>query len=466
MKRFLIVLLIFTATGAQARPPEIGPVPALKFTPREPERHVLSNGAVVYLIEDHELPLLTLTLKMKSTPAFEAESQAGLIGLFGQAWRAGGTVSRPPDKLNETLERIATNIETSATYEYAAISMETLSKNKAESLALFADILFNPRFDNAQISVAKGKALEALRRRNDDPANIGRRAFRDVIYGEKHIYAREASETSVQKMSRRDLVALHKALIIPDKAILTAAGDFKSAELLAELESLLQRWKPTGRFPPPYDYAVTAAKPGAVFYVRKAVNQSRVTVGRVGVARHNPDHFRLTIADYILGGGGASRLFGQIRSRLGLAYAVGSVFSEQEGPGIIAVGAQTKASSTVEIVRAIEAELKKFSSVAPTPAELKLAKDAIANSFVFNFDSPAEIAAQKADLEFYGYPQDYLETYLDNVRRVSAADVLNVGRKYYLPEQMKTIVIGDPEKFGRSLSDLGAAVELPLETIR
>lgn len=462
----MTLLLMFMVVPIEARPPEIGPVPELKFTPREPERKVLSNGIVAYLIEDHELPLITLSIKMKTTPALEAEQKAGLMGLFGTIWRAGGTTTHTPEKLNELLERMATNIETNSSYETAGISVDTLSKNKSASLALFADILLKPRFDEAQIALSKGKALEAIRRKNDDPGNIGRRAFRDVIYGEDHIYAREADEKSLKNLSRKDLAGLHKTMIVPDGAILVAAGDFKTAELIAELEILLKDWKPSGRKLPTYDYSVKDTRPEEIFFVRKAVSQSRVTMGRVGVARHSPDHFRLTVADYILGGGGASRLFGQIRSRLGLAYAVGSFFSEYEGPGIIAVGAQTKASTTIEIIEATRVELKKFSSVPPSSDELKLAKDALINSFVFNFDSPAEIVAQKADLEFYGYPRNYLETYLDNVRGVSADDVLRVGKTYYLPEQMKVIVIGDPQKFGKSLTEIGKVEEILLEEIR
>jgi predicted Zn-dependent peptidase len=186
----------------------------------------------------------------------------------------------------------------------------------------------------------------------------------------------------------------------------------------------------------------------------------------VGVARHNPDHFRLVVADYILGGGGASRLFGQIRSRLGLAYAVGSFILEPEGPGVIGLGAQTKAASTVQIVQAIRAELEKFNSAEPSAEELKLAKDAIGNSFIFNFDSPAAIASQKADLEFYGYPKNYLDTYLHNIRAVRGADVLKTAKTYYVPGQMKILVVGDQSKFGGPLNQAGEVVTIPLESIR
>jgi predicted Zn-dependent peptidase len=417
-------------------------------------------------MEDHELPLISLSIKMKTSPADEEERQAGLLGLFGQIWRSGGTKNHTPDQLNEALERMASTVETGAGAESATISLDTLTRHQKASLALFKEVMFEPRFQDDQVVLAKGKAIEALRRKNDDPASIGRRAFRDILYGDHHVYAREASEESLKNISRGDLLKMHSALIAPDHAIVTVVGDFETSAMLSELESLFAKWKPTGRAIAPYDYSLKDPRPGALFYVEKKVNQSRVTFGRVGVARHNPDHFRLSVADYILGGGGASRLFGQIRSRLGLAYAVGSFVTEANGPGIIGLGAQTKSASTVQIVEAIRAELVKFGASEPTSDELELAKESISNSFVFNFNSAEAIAGQKADLEFYSYPENYLNTYLDNIRGVSGADVLSTAKKYYLPDNMRILVVGDKSQFGRDLHEAGDVVEIPLTSIR
>ncbi len=465
MKRALFVVLLL-AGSAYAKPPDVGPVAPLKFTPAEPTRLVLSNGAVAYLLEDHELPLISISVKMRTSPADEDESQAGLLGMAGDVWRSGGTALHKPHQLDEELERMASEIETKMNYEEAVISLNTLTQNRSRSLALFVDVLLRPGFDAEQVSIAKSKMNEALRRKNDDPANVGRRAFRDVIFGEHHIYAREVNERSVKKIGRADLLRAHKRIIVPDEAIIIAVGDFKTDELVKELEAALAPWKKTGRSVGRYDYALRNPPEGAIFFVQKDINQSRVTAGRLGVARHHPDHFKLMIADYILGGGGASRLFGQIRSRLGLAYAVGSFVLEPRGPGIIGLGAQTKAASTAQIITAINEELKKFSEAPPTDEELKLAKDSISNSFIFNFNSPAAIAAQKADLEFHGYPADYLETFLANVAAVSGADVLNTAKAYYTPEKMKILVVGDKNKLGTPLNQLGNVVEIPLESIR
>jgi predicted Zn-dependent peptidase len=462
----LIFIAALSAAPIWAKPPNVGPIPPLEFTPPHAERVLLTNGVTAYLLVDHELPLLSVKIKMKMTPADEPARQAGLLSTFSQLWRAGGAGHRSPDELNAVLEYMATSIETSVASEEASVSLSCLSKNTTASFELFSDVLLHPRFDETQLSLIKDKTREGLRRKNDDPANVGRRALRDVVFGEEHVYARETTEETLKTIQRADLIALHGRVIVPDAAYVVVNGDFNRDEMIAQLETLFRPWRRTGRTIIPYDFSLKNPAPGPLFVIEKDVNQSRVLLARVGVARHDPDHFRLALADYILGGGGTSRLFGQIRSRLGLAYVVGSFVTEPTGPGMIGVGAQTKAASTVDIIRALQNELDRFCAEAPAPAELQLAKDSIINSHIFRFDSTAEIAEQQANLELYGYPADYLETYLDNIRAVKAADVLSTAKKYYAKEGMKTIVVGSEKRFVKPLTDVGPVTKIPLETLK
>jgi zinc protease len=467
MRRTLFVLLslVILAVPAAAKRPDIGPTPPLKFTPPKPEKIVLPNGGSVYLMEDHRLPVISLSIMMRSTPVFEPADKVGLFGLFSEVWRAGGTKNLTPDELNDQLEYMASSVDTSTDEEMARVSMWSLSKNFDATYTLFLDVLKAPRFDAEQLSLAKAKAMEAQRRKNDDPGSIARRAFRDVSYGPTHVYARNPTNASIDKINRSDFEKLYASIYAPNDAIVVLTGDFNKNEMLGRLNTLFGAWPNRAQSLPAYDYEVVAPLQGNIFLVEKDITQSRVSMGRRGVARHNPDHFALNIADYILGGGGTSRLFAQIRSRLGLAYSVGSFVTEPKGTGLLGVGGQTKATTTGAMIKAFYNELDRFSSAAPSDHELGLAKDATKNSFVFKFNSPAQIANEKASLDFYGFPADYLDKFLERIAAVGKNDVLNVARKYYVKDAMKVMVVGNRALFDEEFKTLGEPVLIPIEKI-
>jgi predicted Zn-dependent peptidase len=455
--------LFLAVAVVQAAPPQVQ-IDPLDFKPANAERIVLKNGVVVFLKEDHELPLFDMQMWIHVSPADEPTPDA--FGFFGAVWRAGGTPSRAPEKLNEELERMPASVETSAGEEALAIGVSCLSKDTAKSLEIFTDVLLHPAFREDQVALQRSKMMEALLRKNETPQQISRRAFRDVVYGKSHYYAHEPSAASIQKVGRKQLLALHKLAVVPDQAVIAVAGDFKRDELIAALEHLFADWKPSGRTVPPYDYSVKNDVPsGRIFFVSKDSAQSRITVARLGPSRHTPDHFALDVADYILGGGGPSRLFGEIRSRLGLAYVVGSFVLEFKGPGLLGVGCQTKASSSVAATQAILDQLKKFSAGPISSDETALAKDSLANSYVFEFDTPMQVASARALNEFYGFPEDYIDIYAGRLKEVSDTDVAKVAKEYYAPDKMKVMIVGNEKKFDPPLSALGHVTEIPLKDV-
>lgn len=460
------VLVALSSTNfVWAKPPEIGSVPPLKFSPPKPARHVLSNGVVVFVLEDHELPLFSMSLKLKVSPVDEPADKKGSMGLMGNLWRAGGTRRLSPEALNDQLETAAIQIESSAGEESAGVSVSCLMEDQDKALGLFRDVFFEPAFQSGQLQLAKAKILESIRRKNDDPWNIGRRAFRDVTYGADHYYAWNPTPASLSRIARADLAALHKKILDPKQAQIAVSGNFKTTELLAALESLFGGWSSQSRIISPYDYTVRNGSTGTVFYVEKDLTQSLIYMGALGVSRHDPDLFSLNVANSILGEGGTSRLFGEIRSRLGLAYVVASFYTVPRGLGLVGAVVQTKGASTGDAVKALQKELIRIGHEPVQTAELQQAKDSILNSFVFRFDSSAQIVQESSDLEFFGFPPDYLETYPDRIRNVQARDIQTVSRKYFQPGRFRILVVGNQKLFGKPLSEFGPVTQLPLELI-
>ncbi len=434
------------------------------YVPPDAERVVLSNGVVAFLYENHELPLFDMSIRFKASPADEVPDHS--FEMLDDVWRTGGTKNLSPDALDEKLESMAASVDTNADNESLSVSVSCLSRDTEAALDVWMDVMLNPAFDSRKLAIAKGQAVEALRRKNEEPNQIGRRAFRDVIYGPNHIYASDPLPADINRISRADLIAIHRRVVAPQTAYIAAAGDFDKKALIADLERRFAHWPKTQRVDPPYDYSVSSGAVGRVFLVEKDFSQSRVSIGRLGISRHSPERYASDVADYILGGGGPSRLFGEIRSRRGLAYMVGSFVQKPTGPGMIGVISQTRAGATVAVIDAILAELKRFSSEPVTPAELELAKASMVNANVFNFDLPYKIASAHANMEFFGFEPDELKTKPKKILAVTREEVLAMGKKYYDPANLKIVVVGDPKKFDGSLDKFGKVEKIPLDSIR
>ncbi len=270
---WLVVSSVLSPLFAVA--PTVVPIEPLDFKPAKAERVVLKNGVVVFLKEDHELPLFDVQMWIHVSPADEPVPDT--FNFFGAVWRTGGTTSRSPEKLNQELEWTPASIETSANDEELAMSLSCLSKDMDKSLGIFADILLHPAFNDDQITLQRSKMMEELLRKNETPTKIARRAFRDVTYGNDHVYSYASSEASLKKVSRTHLLALYKQAVVPDQTVMAVSGDFKKDELIATLERLFGSWKPSGRTVPAYDYSCEKPVSRAAYFSSRKIRRSRAS---------------------------------------------------------------------------------------------------------------------------------------------------------------------------------------------
>jgi len=205
------------------------------------------------------------------------------------------------------------------------------------------------------------------------------------------------------------------------------------------------------------------AKPGIYFVNKEDVNQSNIRMVDLGIRKDNPDYYPVEVMNEVLGGGFSSRLIQSIRTKQGLAYSVGGgIGSSYDHPGIAALGMGTKSETTVKSIQALQAELDKMTNGPVTAAEMKLAKDAILNSFVFEFDSKDKVLSERMTYEFYGYPADFLERYRAGVEKVTEPDVERVAKKYLHKDQMRTLVVGSQAEFDKPLSTLGPVTPIDI----
>ena len=205
------------------------------FTPPVPERVVFDNGMVVYLLEDHELPLVTITATIRTGGWLDPSDKIGLAGIAGATMRTGGTQRMGAAELDRELEHMATSISVGIGTESGSAMLDVLAKDLPRGLRLFADVLMTPAFDPARVELARLQTIEGIRRRQDQPQSIVGREFAKLLYGPAHPYARESTVESVSKITRDDLLAFHANTVHPNGIILGVTGDFDRAAMLALL---------------------------------------------------------------------------------------------------------------------------------------------------------------------------------------------------------------------------------------
>lgn len=429
----------------------------------EPVRFELANGMVVYLVEDHELPLISAAAIIRVGSRWEPVNKAGLASITGTVMRTGGTASRPGDQLDEELDRLGASVETSIGEDSGRATVSVLKEDIDKGLAILADLLQNPAFPQDKIDLAKIQQRDQIARRNDNPNAIAFREFNRVLHGKNTAYGHIPEYDTIAAITREDLIAFHRQYFQPESVILSAWGDFNATEMRAKIEQAFGGWKRGGRPKPP----VPEVDPGAsrragVYFIRKDdTPQSWVVMGHLAGRRDDPDFYALSVMNQVLGGGFASRLFANVRSDQGLAYTVFSNWGAGwDRPGTFLAAGSTKTESTMKILTSIRREIANMAEAGASAEELARAKDGILKGFAFEFDSTSKIVQRLVSYDYYGYPRDYLQRYRANIEKVTREDVARVARQYLRTDQLAILVVGKEQGMDEPLSKLGPVTNI------
>jgi len=443
--------------------------PPMKFNvPRvgtEVLRRVLPNGMVVWMVPDPTLPRVRARLVVRGGTLHESLPQHGLVALTSTVQRTGGTRNLPPEDLDRRLELEAIELDSGFADEISLLDLDVLSGGLETGLELLAEVARHPRFDAAQLEIAREQLHEELRRQNDTPGRIAQREFPYLLFGQDPS-GRRLSWPTVQALSQEDLRAWHARIWTPDRAFLAVAGDFEPEALMARLERVFGDWKPNGTTLPEVPRLGTEPG-GGVFLVERPLNQSHVVMGHLGISRDDPDLEAIQVMDYILGSGSfSSRLVEKVRNRAGLAYSVGSkVTTDDPRRGRFQVVFQTRTDATRRAIDLVRAEIDGLREKPVSAAELQQARGSLLNSMVSWFDNPFRTAWRFMELELQGRPYEHFQTRMDKLRAVTQADVQRVARRVLQPDRMVFLVVGQSDGFDASLEDLGKVQKVELETV-
>ncbi|HWG96807.1 MAG TPA: pitrilysin family protein, partial [Nitrospira sp.] len=432
----------------------------------EPERVVLDNGMVVYLLEDHELPLVTITVTMRTGSWLDPTDKIGLAGMAGAVMRTGGGGGLSAEQVDTELEQFAGEVSIGISRQSGSASLDVLSKDVNRGLEIFVGLIRTPTFDPSRVELAKLQAIEGIRRRQDNPGSVVGREFVKMLYGADHPSARESSVDSIKRITRDDLVTFHRNTIHPNGMILGVTGDFKRDEMIASLRKMFGDWE-KGTVPELRisDVPTEESSRSAVRFVGKDTSQTHLRVGHLSIKENDPDYVALAIANDILGGSSfRSRLFNDVRSKRGLAYSVGSRLNTgMHDQGIWQMRAETKLISTQEVIERFVANIERMRVEPVTDAELAEAKEAYVNSFVFSFSSPSAIVSRLVELEYDGLPKDFLQQLRAKVVKLTKDDVLAAAKKHLHPGRLKIVAVGSGEALPKALATFGDVKEIKLK---
>ena len=435
--------------------------PPLSFVPPKAARTLLSNGMVLYLLEDPELPLINVSALIRTGSMYDPPDKSGLAQMTATLLRTGGTYDQTPQAINEALEFMAAEMEFSMGRESGTASLSVLRKDFRGALSIFASLLMKPAFDPAQVDLAKKQEMEAIRRSDDNPEEIAYREFRKALYG-GNPRGQVPTLESIESIQRNDLIEFHKRFFQPNNILLGISGDFQKEEMIHSLEEAFRGWE-RSRIELPFISVPSPRDKKLIYHVEKDLPQTTILWGHLSLPLDHPDHIPFQVLNFILGGGGFnSRLTREIRSNQGLAYGVGSFYQGRVGYGVFGAFCQTKSSTTHKAISLLHEITEGLKKNKPSPEELDWAGKTLVNQFIFSFTSSASIVSQQMHLEYDGLPEDYLAHYQERVASVTLEDLGRVAEKHLHPEKSLLLVVGKEEDFEQPLFSFGLVNRIEL----
>jgi zinc protease len=433
-------------------PPKPLPAKSVDFPPYEIK--TLPNGLQVLVVLHHEQPSVSFRLLIRAGAMQEPADKPG-VASFVASLLNQGTAGKSAQEIANLIESAGGIIGVGSGNELSYVNGAVIKDQTDLVLGLANQMVQHPAFSQEEIERQRSQAVSALKVGYDDPEYLANLVFDRLVFG-FHPYGRpnEGTPESIARITRDDLVAYHSAWFVPNNALLAIVGDLTADEAFAAATRAFGSWQrkdpPVVKVtdpPPPTARVVIVDRPGSA--------QTEIRVGHISVPRTHPDFVSLDLAIRILGGEGANRLFGVLRSDRGLTYGASAAFHTYKQSGDIVAETDTRSSATGESLRLIVDEFARLQREQVSPAELSGAQDFLTGNFPLTIETPSAIAQQVLAHLFYGLDLSEIESYRDRVMHVTPGDIQRVSRQFLKPTQLSIVLVGDASVFADQLKSLG-----------
>jgi zinc protease len=424
------------------------------------QKYELPNKLTVYIVENHEVPIVDVQLIIKAGTVHDE-----LVGELTAGMLTEGTKKRPKAKIDETIEQIGSSLSSGAGQHNSSITTRVLTPNLKTALDLVSDVAQNPKFDEAALTKLKDQKKVAVKSEKSDGGELAQRLTSKLLYPAGHPYAPDfATDAQIDAVTVASLQAFHSTWYRPGNAYLLLSGDVTKADVEKLVEQTLGKWKPGGEFPAhplerftAEDYRKAVPTELAVHIVDRNQISSDIVIANVnGVARNSPEWVKMEAVTKLFGGGMASRLFRDIREERKLTYNIGAFEAPQKVVGAFAIVTQTK--EVGEMLIALFDHVDRLRTTDPTEVEFKSAVDNLALSFPLQIETASQIAGKVSTILTYGLPEDYYNTYIDEVRKLELGDIKTTAANHIHTTPV-IVIVGKAVKIKKQLKDVPALAE-------
>jgi zinc protease len=440
------------------KPPTLSPPPRLALPPITTRE--LPNGLRLMVVEHHELPVADFALIVRSGYEADSRERTGLASLTA-ALLDEGTPTRSALQIADQQAFLGVRLNTSAGWDASTVSLHTPTAQLDSALALFADVVLNPAFPQAEVERLRAERLTLLTQLKDRPTAIADQAYAAIVFGGDHPYGRPTlgTEASVKGITRSDVREYYGEHYRPNNATLIVVGDVRPADIEQRLSALLGRWQ--RRNMPQAVFTKAPARDDAsprrttIYLIDKpGAAQSSVRIGAIGVARSTPDYFPLLVMNTVLGVPFTSRLNQNLRETHGYTYGARSRFDMRREAGPFTAMGEIVTAKTDSALIEFMKELRAIRDTVPQ-AELQKAKRYLQLQLPSLFETTGDIAFQLTPLAVHNVPLDFYNSYVQQIERVTQADVQRVARKYIDPQRVSIVVVGDRKQIEGGIGKLG-----------
>ncbi|CAG0957177.1 zinc protease [Methylophilaceae bacterium] len=400
-----------------------------------------STGAEVYFVENHDLPIIDISIDFAAGSARDEPAKAGLAGVTRHMMTTGAAGMSEED-ISRRMADIGAILGGELDLDRAAFKLRTLSnqRERDQALDIFTGIIQQPDFPEAILQREKTRIIAGLKEAATKPDTISSKTFMKALYG-SHPYGLDSEPETVNAIQRDDLLKFYQTHYGAGNAVIALIGDMsreQANEIAERLSSGLPKAESPGALP-----AVPLPTQPSEQRIEHPATQSHIVLGYPGVRRGDPDYFALYVGNYILGGGGfVSRLTEEVREKRGLVYSVNSYFMPMAVEGPFQIGLQTKKEQGAEALKVVRDTLDKFIRQGVTETELKAAKQNIIGSFPLRIDSNAKILDYLAVIGFYKLPLTYLDDFNKEIDRVTTAQIKDAFNRRLKTDNMVTVIVG------------------------
>ena len=433
------------------------PVNTRTLTPTlpKPVEDKLANGLQIVLIEDREMPTFTMQLVIDRGSVAEPKGKEGLAQAAAAQLREG-TRTRSTEQIAEGFDLLGASFGARSDLGTSVANASGLVESLDTALELFADVVRNPTFPQAELDKYKQRLLSQIQNQRGNSGFIAQEQFAHAIYGDFPAGTLVPPEASIRALTSADLAQFHAANYAPNVGMLLVAGDVTMAQLKPKLERAFGSWE--RKDVSPTTFSAVASPPGGRVYVidRPASVQTSLVMGNLAIKGNDPDRFSISVMNRILGGSPASRLFTNLREAKGYTYGAYSSVSINRYPGVASASAEVRTEVTEGAMKEFMYEFERIAKEPVSDVELANAKRAIIGGFALSLENPQSFLGNVYQQKLYGFPANYWEQYPKNIDAVTKADVARVAAKYFDPKTMQIVAVGDAPKIREALSKYGS----------